>query len=343
MKFIKLMIILSAFVFVNRANAGTCTSITRSNAAANSILTSTQYNNDLNTVYNFTNAYDGGCISSGTVESDSLNTTQFAVVLNGIKEGCTLTNTDSNTISVDRCMISVNGNFVRTVVATTVTWGCTSCSSEASSTEYYVYAKAASTGATLSLLISTTAPNGDGYDASSNKALGRFFNDGSSNIMAVENWVSGRFGTPRSLVRVHTADTYPGTVETKIPRFTTIVKNVGPDITYSAGSSSQGARFTVNSDGIYAITFCWSSATSAGLTMAITLNDTDLTSAVSSVTAANRLAYSFSPAVSGDGSAPCPSWTGPLSSGDIIRPHTGGEVPGTAANGTVFSIAKVSP
>lgn len=172
-------------LFTANSFASTCTSISRSNVAANSILTSTEYNGSLNTAYSAINSFDGGCVATGTLEYDSLNTTQFSAVLNGIKQGCIVSNTDTNTLSVDKCFLSINGTFVHTNSATTVTWGCGSCSAEVAATIYYLYATTGSSGATLGLLISTTAPGTDGYDASGNKVLAQFTNNFSSNIEAV--------------------------------------------------------------------------------------------------------------------------------------------------------------
>lgn len=172
----------------------TCTAPSRSNLAANSILTSTEYNTSLNNAYNALAAgnLDLGCAASGSLDDTAtLSSSVFGAMLNGIKEGCTVTNTDTNTLSVDRCMLAVNGNFVRTTSATTVTWGCSGCSSESASTVYYLFAKTGSSGSTLNLLISTTAPNADGYDASNNRILALFVNNAGSNIESVSNAVRG--------------------------------------------------------------------------------------------------------------------------------------------------------
>lgn len=320
----------------NVAFGSTCSSISRSNAAANSILTSTQYNNDLNTVYNASNAFDGGCVTVGTLEYDALNTTQFAAVLNGVKEGCKVTVSDTNTLSVDKCMIAVNGLFVRTTVATTVTWGCTSCSAEAASTQYYLYVKTGSTGSTLNLLISTVAPTGDGYDASSNRVIGRFFNNSSSNIVYAEQYVNGTYVTPRSVVRLNTANGF-GSSNTKIRRFTTAVKNEGTDITY-ADSATLGGKFTINVDGIYCISY--TDAFGGNADMGLSLNSAQGTTSLSSITTADRLTgTSF---ISASQSFNTVSWSGPLSANDFIWAHDDGTAGGTAALATI-TVSKCGP
>lgn len=183
-----------SFLF-NEVYAATCTSISRTNASALSVLTSTKYNTDLNTAYTALNAFDAGCITPGTLESDSLNTTQFAPLLKGLKEGCKVEYTNASTLSISECLASVNGNFVTTTTNTSVSFGCTGCSAEVATTDYYVYIQTGSSGTTLTPLILTTAPNGDGYDNTGNKVLARFWNNSASDIdqYSIDQWLSNGF------------------------------------------------------------------------------------------------------------------------------------------------------
>lgn len=190
----KYFILLLTFFISNQIFAATCSSTSRTNYNSGQVLTSTALNADLNQLVSKVNAMDGGCITDGTLEATSLNATDFAALTNGIQQGCEVIYVDSNTVAVDKCMTSVNGKFVKTTTATNVTWGCSGCSAESAGvlTVYYVYAKTGSTGSTLNLLISTTAPNADGYDGSNNKVIGRFQNDASNNIerYAIYSWAT---------------------------------------------------------------------------------------------------------------------------------------------------------
>lgn len=190
----KILIILS-FLFSLTAIAGTCSGISRTNANPNTILTSTKYNADLNSAYGFLNAFDGGCVSDNTVEKAALNTTDFKVPLNSIKEGCALTRADAATIAVDKCNVSVNNTWVSTTTTTNVTWGCSGCATETGSTNYYVYAKTTSTPTSLALKISTEIPDGVGQDSGGNKILGYFYNNSSSDIEtgSIFNWRVSNF------------------------------------------------------------------------------------------------------------------------------------------------------
>lgn len=177
---------------LSNAFAGTCTATTRTNYSPNSVLTSSALNGDFNQLVTKLNSFDGGCTTDGTLEASALNSSDFAVPLNAIKNGCVVSRSDANTVSVDKCYLSVNGSFVRTTVPTTVTWGCTSCSPETATTTYYVYAKNGSSGSTLNLLLLTSAPNNDEYDGSGNRALGKIFNNESGDFSyVVWNYVNG--------------------------------------------------------------------------------------------------------------------------------------------------------
>lgn len=186
-------LILALAFFAASSYAATCTTTTRTNYSTGQVLTSTALNADFNQLVNKVNGLDGGCITDGTLEASALNTTDFAAMNNGIKEGCGLVYVDSNTLGIDRCIATINGGQVKTTAQTNVTWGCSGCSAEASNTQYYIYGKTGSSGSTLSLLISTSAPNSDGYDSSGNKVLGRFLNDSSSNVL--QNSIASFNGT----------------------------------------------------------------------------------------------------------------------------------------------------
>jgi hypothetical protein len=138
----------------------------------------------------------------------------------------------------------------------------------------------------------------------------------------------------RNVVRLHTANGH-GSTNTTIRRFSTSVEATGSAITY-ADSSTAGATFTINVDGIYAITYC--DQFNASDVFGISLNSSQLTTAISAITAADRLSSGVTPAAN---SASHCSWTGPLSAGDVIRPHTNGSASGAAGARTNFTIAKI--
>lgn len=191
---IKLLIFISVFIS-SEAFAGTCSTTSRTNYTNGQVLASTTLNTDFNQLVSKSNSFDGGCVTDGSLEAAALSSTEFATVTNGIHEGCALTYSDSNTIGVGKCILSSNGNLIKTTIQTNVTWGCTSCSDEASASLYYLYAKPTSVGTTLNLLISTTAPGTDGFDLSAGKVLGKFYNNAANSIdiQSVYNWSSGRY------------------------------------------------------------------------------------------------------------------------------------------------------
>jgi hypothetical protein len=137
----------------------------------------------------------------------------------------------------------------------------------------------------------------------------------------------------RSAVRLNTANGY-GSTNTKIRRLTNIIANTGSDITY-ADSAANGASFTINTDGVYAISFS-DNFTAAGY-VGISLNSSQLTTNVPDIAAADILAICTTAGASYLGE--CTAII-PLNAGDIIRLHTSGAA--TGANVTLFSIVRVS-
>lgn len=175
--------------------AGTCTNTTRTNYVTNQVLTSSALNADFNQLVAKTNSLDGGCVTDGTLELAAINSSEWSAPLNGIHQGCKVSYSNSNTLSIGKCIASVNGLFVKTTASNNVTWGCSGCSSETATTTYYIFIKTGSTGTTLNGLISTVAPNEDGYDNSGNKVIARFYNNASSDIdqYSIDQWNTNRF------------------------------------------------------------------------------------------------------------------------------------------------------
>lgn len=137
-------------------------------------------------------------------------------------------------------------------------------------------------------------------------------------------------------VVVHTGNGF-GSTNTQIRRFTTTLTNVGTAITY-ADSATLGASFTINENGIYAITFVGQGG-GAGVDtyVGISLNTNQPTTGIELITAANRLGVATATTF---GSI---SRVQKLSIGDVIRPHC--TLPGNAVNAqaaTMFSIRKVN-
>lgn len=190
------ILLITSFLSVTTFGA-TCTSTTRNNYVTNQVLTSSALNADFNQLVTKANAFDGGCVTAGTLEYDSLNTTQFAPILKGVKEGCKVSYSNASTVSIGKCLAAVNGTFVYTTNATTASFGCSGCSAEVVSTTYYVYIQTGSSATTLTPLILTTAPNEDGYDNSGNKVLARFYNNASSDIdqYSIDQWKVNGFDT----------------------------------------------------------------------------------------------------------------------------------------------------
>lgn len=192
------LVFLLAVFFYTEVYGAACTSISRTNNSSNSVLTSTKYNNDHNTSYTAINdIIDANC----TIGKASLTASDFAAPWDSFKDGCEVTWSDNATLLIGPCRLAVDGEWVNTTTSTSVTWGCTDCASEVNTSVFYLYAKDGSTGTTLTPLISSTAPTDNhGEDGSNNKALAKFYNNGSGNIenTSIMQWNENGFRSKRS-------------------------------------------------------------------------------------------------------------------------------------------------
>lgn len=142
------------------------------------------------------------------------------------------------------------------------------------------------------------------------------------------------FTSPVSLIRLDTVNGH-GSTNTVIQRFVNVTQSVGSAVTY-ADSATLGASFTINVTGYYAIGYagCYSTATYNG----ISLNSAQLTTGIVSIAAADRLSMNISATLDN----PVPSyWTGPLTAGDVIRPHDLGDTDGADPDRGFFFISKI--
>jgi len=334
--FLILFFILTAY----EARAVCSSPIARTNASANSVLTSTRYNTDLNTVYDHVNDIDGDCITDSTIDFAKIDTSTAAPLTDAVKEGCALSFSDSNTISVSKCYITVNGNQIEKTTATTVTWGCGSCSAEVSATTYYIYATSAST---LTLKISTTAPDGYGYN-STDRVLGRFYNDSSSDIdrRTITDWIVTGFVAdnrgPSDFIHLGTGAGH-GSTNTRVRRIETTFGSNGSMASACTQSATLGTSCTVPSDGLYSVTYI-DYAVGGVCQVGINLNGSALTTTIGSQTYAQGLRARINTATSNSPTEA--SVVLSLKSGDIVRPMTDGGCDNTAAYGTQFSVTKLS-
>lgn len=128
-----------------------------------------------------------------------------------------------------------------------------------------------------------------------------------------------------------------GSTNTAILRFSTTQESNGTAITY-ADSASNGASFTINRGGIYSIRHV-NYSSSGTMVAGISLNSAQLTTAATSITAANLLAVvAGAQGITGNNAA---CWTGRLDAGDVIRPHGSPGVTYSTSGVTAFEIALI--
>ena len=130
---------------------------------------------------------------------------------------------------------------------------------------------------------------------------------------------------PQATWRARTYTGY-GSTNTKIPYFTTVVETVDTGGAFTvSNSSTNGLSITINTPGRYTVTF--SANFTSENTMGLSLNSSQLTTNIVSITAADILVLSDTSAA---GYAMSVSATKYFAANDVIRPHTNGSAANTA-------------
>jgi hypothetical protein len=140
---------------------------------------------------------------------------------------------------------------------------------------------------------------------------------------------------PRSTVQVNSGNGH-GSTNTKIRRFTTTLKNIGTAITY-ADSATNGATFSINEDGVYAISYV-DTYSAGGANFGISVNSNQLTTNVATITDSHLVILNES----STNAKNIASATVPLTVGDIVRAHTDGNPNGSTNINSRFIITQVS-
>lgn len=138
-----------------------------------------------------------------------------------------------------------------------------------------------------------------------------------------------------SCVRLNTANGY-GSTNNKIRRFSNVVLNQGSDISY-ADSAALGASFTINTSGMYAISY--NDQFNGTEIVGLSLNSTQPTVAIQNIAANDILTLEITSAANYPASV---STTAYLVAGDIVRPHAEGSPSGSHTSNCQFTIARVS-
>lgn len=151
------------------------------------------------------------------------------------------------------------------------------------------------------------------------------FNDGSVQGKAVP-------AAPQSMVRL-TNNNGVGSTNTAIRRFLNVVTNQGTGTSY-VDSATLGATFTINTNGVYALSY--SEGFSAAANFGLSLNSTQLTTSIDGITAADVLAISTTSAA---GFQLCVGGSFYLPAGSVVRAHGNATAAGAAAQFTITRVA----
>lgn len=141
--------------------------------------------------------------------------------------------------------------------------------------------------------------------------------------------------SPASMVRLNSANGY-GSINTCIRRFLNIVTNQGSDITY-ADSATLGASFTINTSGVYAVSYSDNFGSIADF--GISLNSAQLAANINSITAADRLCIGSTQAANYSDSVSIELY---LPEGSVIRPHADSSANSSTSARSQFTITRIS-
>lgn len=180
------------------------------------------------------------------------------------------------------------------------------------------------------------------FDASAADGTLKLVRENGQQVMTVD--ANGKVAFPQgmaqrtdtvSMVRLNTTNGY-GSTNTKIRRFTNIVTNQGSDITYT-DSATLGASFTINTAGVYAISY--GDQFSGSASMGLSMNTTAPASNIGNIPIAEIIHWMNTSQASYPGVV---SATLFLPAGSVIRAHTDGGSTGGNSSAGQFIICRVS-
>jgi hypothetical protein len=155
------------------------------------------------------------------------------------------------------------------------------------------------------------------------------------------NGVTTKGASVDSEIVLHTGSGH-GSPGTKIRTFTTVQVNIGSALTLTQ-SVADGDSVTINTDGIYTITYSDRINGSTSGRMGISINASSLSTDIDSLAASEVLAYEFmgEAAANTQGDSTSVSVTRRLSAGDIIRPHDEGNNNNTDVGSSRFTVTQL--
>lgn len=140
-------------------------------------------------------------------------------------------------------------------------------------------------------------------------------------VGGIPTWISGTgLGTSPGIsqVTVNTPSGH-GSGNTAIRKFSNVVTNTGSDITYTSDATN-GDSFTVNTTGIYSITY-QDGGTTLGNFYGISVNSNQLSTSIDAITVTNFVTDIANVGV-GDAYAVPLAYTKQFAAGDVLRAHT---------------------
>lgn len=269
---------------------------------------------------------------TGTVPNRSNAQSTFAVNMDDWLEWFT----DTATWEINTAIAAFNFNATNSTSSTSLTIGTGTQSLTVQASKSYVEGmeiRIASTASTTNWMQGTVTS----YNSTTGALVVNVTHTSGSGTIA--SWTISLSASLSSAINdnrvlVHTGNGF-GSTNTKIRRFTTTFEDLGTAITY-ADSATLGATFTITEDGFYFYSYV--DASNSALNFGISVNSSELTTNIESITAADRLRV-----IQTDVTTPIEiSGILKLSIGDVVRAHTNGAGAGaTDETSTSFQLALI--
>lgn len=155
---------------------------------------------------------------------------------------------------------------------------------------------------------------------------------GNGTVSAAPVW---RKSSDMAKIRLNTSNGYGSTSSNKIRRFLNAPVNTGTGLTYT-DSATDGASFTCTVAGIYSFTYA--DAFSGVNDLGLSINSSQLTTNIGSITAADRLVHTTTGAADYFGAV---SITVALAVNDVVRPHTSGGAASSVTGRVSFTAQRI--
>lgn len=331
-------ILFLALIFISTNALAVCSSpITRTNFVTRELLTSARLNTELNSVYARANLLPGDCIVDASI--GTVQITDGSITKQDLTTGATA-NLEM-TAKVAAYTVAVNDQvLIGDTTSSTVTFSLPTASGIHGRVLEFILSNSAAIQQSSSFTLNPLVLDGFAAETIGGKAT-VYTNVRGGSIKIISdgtNWQLITSPKVENEIFLNAGDGH-GSVQTKIRKLIFYQRLKTGSAFSQSMTSTNGLEITILEDGAYSIVYC-DAATTAGKYFGISLNASigSLSTNISAIPHDEILGMIRTQTVS---SGVCLPVTTNLKIGDVIRPHTNGDINGTVDFETSFRITKV--